>query len=88
MLIDVILKLKSQGVFDGEVFSDDVLPGMQTHDSDDSDAIFRVSKAVNSPAWYKKICEQFGRATDSHSLENRSDRLQIARNRLATRNPG
>lgn len=67
-LIDVILKLKSQGVFDGEVFSDDVLPGMQAHDSDDLDAICRVWKAVNSPTWYKNICEQFRRAADSHSF--------------------
>lgn len=59
LLTEVLLQMKSAKIFSSSAFEDDLLLGVQIPDTEDTEMVIRVSKAVNSSAWHEKICDGY-----------------------------
>lgn len=61
LLTSVLLEAQSLKLMNGEVFSDDVLTGVQFPDTSNSETVLRLSQQVNSASWHQRLCAAYGK---------------------------
>lgn len=58
-IVEVLEGMKAEGLFASSAFEGDVLLGVQFPDTSNFELTKRVSKRLNSPAWHKRLVENW-----------------------------